>query len=253
MNENEEMLRLACLAYKDEMTGLNNKNFYFCMRKKIAFQMIKDLLNSNSRGGQGIWSILFCDVNNLKYINDTLGHHIGDEGLIELTNIINSSIRKNREINDDVLTSNFEEGFNIRFGGDEFLILLPNCKMKDALLVKERLKSNINKNLVKTRGLSLAIGITDTTALSINEVTTDEEVIGFLEKLIKLAEEDMYEDKFKDIKAMPREKQYELIHKSLVRLKSIGINIEKLEDLDFLIDHLVEKRKELDFSKVKKQ
>lgn len=254
MDEKEQIIKLECLAYVDEMTGLNNRNFYFCIRKNLALKMIKDLLNSKPNERQGIWSILFCDVNNLKYINDTLGHHVGDAGLAAIANIIKNLIRRNRDINDNIIASQNDNEINIRFGGDEFLIILPNCRKEDALLVKERLKNNINNNLDQTRGLSLAIGVSDTASITLDEETKDDEgIIEFLEKLIKAAEENMYDDKLKDIKAMPKENRYELLHKFLIRLRNVGIDITNIKDIEFLIEYLIQEKNKLIQQQIKRQ
>ena len=63
-------------------------------------------------------SVCFVDVNNLKEINDNLGHATGDELLIKLTQVLKNNIRESDAV--------------ARFGGDEFLLIFPNIKREAA-------------------------------------------------------------------------------------------------------------------------
>lgn len=245
--ENNEDLKNA---YVDSMTGLKNKNYYVRVYKDIAVQMINDLNNNNR-----VWSVLFCDANNLKYINDNYGHKIGDEGLIALSKIINiskESIRsKNRSIEDIIITPFGEEktGIEIRIGGDEFLIILPNCNKKNALLVKERINNLIYKSLEETKELTLSIGISDTSEISIPTTLEEKDINIFFDDLVRKAEENMLKEKHKNIKDMPLENQLEIIKKKLSRLDDIGLNFQNPNDIRFLIKILESLEKETNLNK----
>lgn len=103
LKEKEEYIKN--LAYYDPLTRVANRNLFY----KLA----KELLNTVNRDGH-LLALLFIDVDNLKEINDTYGHEVGDRILQEVANTLKKSTRKS-----DVIT---------RFGGDEFLILLPYTK-----------------------------------------------------------------------------------------------------------------------------
>ena len=92
-------------AHHDELTGLQNRlNLYSEIDSSI----------NNAIDTQTKIALLFIDLNKFKVLNDTMGHNAGDVVLKETANKLVASIRK-----DDVV---------FRLGGDEFLILLKNCK-----------------------------------------------------------------------------------------------------------------------------
>jgi len=76
--------------------------------------------------------LVFVDVDNLKQINDTYGHAAGDSVLVTLSNLMQKQLR-----NSDTIS---------RWGGDEFVLLLPNVSQKNAIALLERLKANVLKN-----------------------------------------------------------------------------------------------------------
>jgi len=99
--ENEE--RLIHLAYHDMLTGLPNR--------KAFFERIDDTLVQAKRlNGQHQKALLFIDMENLKEVNDTLGHDVGDEALVKATARLRSVLR--------------ESDYIFRFGGDEFTVIL---------------------------------------------------------------------------------------------------------------------------------
>ncbi|MCR1933292.1 GGDEF domain-containing protein [Clostridium tepidum] len=119
-------------------------------------------------------TIGFADVNNLKYINDNYGHIAGDYVLITLCNIIKSNIRKN--------------DFIFRYGGDEFIIVLPNTSIKQSAIVWKRIRNKIEeigKNFKYEIGMSCGF------------VEYDEYYNKSLKEFIKMADFKMYESKVK--------------------------------------------------------
>lgn len=105
---------------KDYLTGLYN-------RKKME-EEIELLISRFNRYGE-CFSIIMFDIDFFKTINDTYGHQTGDEILIQLANLIQSSIRES-----DIL---------IRWGGEEFIILLPFLAINQALDKAEKLRKQI--------------------------------------------------------------------------------------------------------------
>lgn len=129
------------LARIDALTGINNR--------RSLFEFAERELNLAARYQQTLSVILF-DIDNFKQINDTYGHLKGDQAL---TAIAQAAITELRTV--DVIG---------RYGGDEFIILLPQTSSQDALALAERIhnsvskiKIEVNQELIK---LSVSIGIT---------------------------------------------------------------------------------------------
>ncbi|MDF2549650.1 MAG: pleD, partial [Chlamydiales bacterium] len=81
---------------------------------------------------------LMIDIDHFKSINDTFGHLVGDEVLIELAKRLQDHLRKNDLV--------------FRLGGDEFLVLLPDTDLEQALFVAEKLSLQIGKIPFQTKG-----------------------------------------------------------------------------------------------------
>ena len=75
--------------------------------------------------------LVFADVDNLKYINDHFGHAAGDVVLKQLTETMKSQLRSSDTI--------------ARWGGDEFVVLLPNVSKDTALMLLERVKQAVSR------------------------------------------------------------------------------------------------------------
>lgn len=120
--------------------------------------------------------LFYLDVDDFKCINDTFGHKEGDMVLKEGVKLFKSTLR---EI--DIIC---------RMGGDEFLLIFPDSSPDDAPLIRERLSKNLeklNQKLAKPYKIDFSIGLSyynPSTPLSIEE-------------LIRIADENMYEDKSK--------------------------------------------------------
>jgi diguanylate cyclase (GGDEF)-like protein len=110
--------KLLDMAYTDKMTGVVNKD-------KLT-SIIRDLINDTKVEK---FSILIFDIDNFKFINDNMGHLIGDESLISLARLGEDSIRKNDYIG--------------RYGGDEFVIVLPALDAYGAKMIAERFRSKV--------------------------------------------------------------------------------------------------------------
>ncbi len=110
-------------ALHDPLTGLPNRAL-FMERLNWFVERLK-------RDARATFSVLFLDLDRFKYVNDSLGHHIGDELLIECTQRIKSCIRSN-----DLLA---------RLGGDEFCILCDTTDLKVSQKVAERIIHALEK------------------------------------------------------------------------------------------------------------
>ncbi len=91
-------------------------------------------------------SIIMLDVDDFKFINDTFGHLVGDKVLHDVAQIINEAIR----------------GFDLvgRYGGEEFLVVLPNTEMTEAKLVAQRIIEMItNHDFDIDKEVSISAGV----------------------------------------------------------------------------------------------
>lgn len=104
----------------DSMTGLYN-------RKKLSSELEEKIASLMSRRVPVTIGAIDCDK--LKIINDTLGHHAGDRAIISIGNAILCSIR--------------ESDYGIRLGGDEFIIILIDCNLENALNIIASIKQRL--------------------------------------------------------------------------------------------------------------
>jgi diguanylate cyclase (GGDEF)-like protein len=92
------------------------------------------------------YALMVIDIDFFKKINDTYGHDTGDEVLKDLSEIITNTIRQN-----DIVC---------RWGGEEFVVILPNASLDDAIKVAEKIRNNIKKHMFsKDIKLTVSIGI----------------------------------------------------------------------------------------------
>jgi diguanylate cyclase (GGDEF)-like protein len=122
MNDITYKLILQEIAIRDPLTNLYN-------RLKIL-ELIQYEIEKAQRYNH-VFSLLMIDIDDFKYINDTFGHNYGDEVLKEFSKCLKQSVRKI-----DIVS---------RWGGEEFLILLPETKKEQALKVANRIKENLSK------------------------------------------------------------------------------------------------------------
>ena len=117
-------VKLRELSDTDQLTGLYN-------RRKLEHDLA---LHYESLARFYIpTSIFMFDLDNLKQINDTQGHHVGDEMIQAVANICRSTLR----ISDTAC----------RFGGDEFVVALPNTAHEQALQFAKRMHARFNQEL----------------------------------------------------------------------------------------------------------
>jgi diguanylate cyclase (GGDEF)-like protein len=139
-NDRKKMIEeLRTLSLKDDLTGLFNRRGFFT----IASEFLKLADRRKTRV-----FLLFLDVDNLKKINDTLGHYRGDQALVEIANLLRATFRRS-----DIIG---------RMGGDEFAVF-PLETTKDCLPgIEGRLRKNIadfNENKNSLFELSVSIGV----------------------------------------------------------------------------------------------
>ncbi len=146
ISERKAMLdHLKIMAEHDGLTGLYNRS-YFQNEMERFFERVK-------RTGQTC-ALLYIDLDNFKYVNDTLGHGAGDRVLIEVASILSKRARKT-----DIIA---------RMGGDEFTVLLFNVNREQALQTadsfRKKLASYRFRQSAETVELGCSIGIALITA-----------------------------------------------------------------------------------------
>jgi diguanylate cyclase (GGDEF)-like protein len=117
----------------DQMTGLYNRRYLEEILDKIAASTIRE---------KSLLGILMVDVDYFKKVNDTYGHDAGDEVLKELAKTMVSSVRKS--------------DFVVRFGGEEFIIVLQNVKDEEGILkVAEKIRKTFAETKITINGKTL--------------------------------------------------------------------------------------------------
>jgi len=112
--------QLEQMAYYDPLTDLPNR--------RLLEKLIKRELASMQRYGQET-VIIMLDVDDFKQINDTYGHQVGDSILMQLADLLQNNVRETDTV--------------ARFGGEEFIILMPNTSVEEGYIFAERIRKII--------------------------------------------------------------------------------------------------------------
>jgi diguanylate cyclase (GGDEF)-like protein/PAS domain S-box-containing protein len=148
---------LGYLIEHDPLTGLLNRRGFL---RELAHQMA--YARRYGKGG----AVLFVDIDDFKYVNDTLGHSAGDEVISDLARVVDGRLRET-----DVLA---------RLGGDEFAVLLPDASASEAEVLAASLLDAVRVGcaavLGEGRRVSASIGVTSFREPS-KELTPDDILI----------------------------------------------------------------------------
>ena len=156
-NQNAQLDRIACI---DALTGLYNRR---SMDKFLAAAM----------SCPNDFSIIMCDIDDFKKVNDTYGHKSGDKVLQAISKIIVSGLR--------------EDDFVCRWGGEEILILISGTSLNPAAMAAERIRSQVEKMSVDSDGQAIKCTLTIGVAERSEGKSTDD--------IIALADERLYKGK----------------------------------------------------------
>ena len=164
---NEE---IRILSITDPLTGCYNRGY---MTERLP-QEIK-----RAKRYRHSLSLVLCDIDHFKKINDTYGHQVGDRILKEFVQWINESIRDGVD-------------WLARYGGEEFLIVVPETDTKGACCVVERLRRMLSQKAIGIQGerihITASFGVT-----GLDPATPDEKISP--EALITQADECLYQAK----------------------------------------------------------
>ena len=150
--------KIEYLSFHDGLTGLYNRAYF------------DEELNRLDTERQLPVTIVMGDVNGLKLINDVYGHFKGDMLLRNITDILKESFRK-----EDIIS---------RWGGDEFISILPKTSVKDAESIIKRIKELCKEKSTTEMPLSISLGA------SIKKFSSEN-----IDDILKEAEDKMYKSK----------------------------------------------------------
>jgi len=159
--------QVAYLSYHDKLTSLYNRAY------------VDEWLLSHQPGEHYPLSVIMVDLNGLKLTNDVFGHVEGDRLLVKLAQVMTRSCRKK-----DIIA---------RWGGDEFIILLPETDMKACVGVCERIKVGCEQEKDYPVELSVALGM-----------ATQQNYGESISNLFGIAENRMYSNKLQESKEVRR-------------------------------------------------
>ena len=150
--------KLRFLSMYDPVTGLYNRAFL-----NEELKRLEDCIPL---------SMIICDIDGLKLVNDTLGHSAGDELLISAATVISAVIDT--------------QMIAARLGGDEFAVLLPNAERRVADYICSRIRQQVKDYNEQTTGMPLSLSLGFATRYSIEQT---------LQELYKEADSSMYQEK----------------------------------------------------------
>jgi len=150
-------------SYRDSLTGCNN-------RRKLDEDILAAYSLAN-RSDEAL-TVLMLDLDHFKQVNDTYGHVAGDSVLLTAAEIIRSQLRKHE--------------FLYRYGGEEFVIVLPATKASDAIVLAERIRTSVANKKMDV-GSSSPITVTVSIGIADNSQAGNS-----IKDMIELADQALY-------------------------------------------------------------
>ncbi|MCL2102638.1 MAG: GGDEF domain-containing protein [Syntrophorhabdaceae bacterium] len=159
----ERSAHVQNLIYIDDLTKLHNIRY---------LNLVIDREIKRSERYQNIFSVLFMDIDYFKRVNDTHGHLVGSRVLQEVGAVLKSCVRDSDTV--------------IRYGGDEFVVLLVDTNSKEGILIAERMRKAVeNELLAQSIGIGLRLTVSIGIASFPEHATTKQH-------LLNLADQAMY-------------------------------------------------------------
>jgi len=157
--------KMSAEIITDTLTGAYNRRF-------IEENLPMNIFNTSNANMP--LSIIICDIDNFKYINDNFGHLAGDQVLKEFVNISKTCIRKDQD-------------WTARYGGDEFLVVLLNANESAAGRCAEKIRACCEQAAVDFKGLRIAFTVSLGVFTSYSPNISAEEIIGMADKNLYVA------------------------------------------------------------------
>lgn len=155
----EEQQSLQSQAFVDGLTGLYNHRY---LREQLATEVAR------ARRYDRALSVIFLDADHFKQINDNFGHDVGDTVLRAIARTLSSGIR-----GADIGVRMSGTPFAVRYGGEEFVLLLPETPLAGAVVVAERLRASIEaEGLLVEQGQHVTVSAGVATSLPTDDPIT---------------------------------------------------------------------------------
>ena len=167
-----DVMRVSLLEHEtqtDPLTGMYNRRF---LEQHLPIEFAK------AKRYQMDLAVMMLDLDHFKSINDLHGHQVGDQILVGMANLLGDALR-----NSDLL---------IRYGGEEFMVIVPNTAPQSVQLVAERIRVCIASHSFKTGSQEQSLEISVTVSIGI---ANHSDSIASPEDLIRIADENLYRAK----------------------------------------------------------
>ena len=147
----KELQKYKELSLTDPLTGLFNKRYF---ETRIVEEVAR------ARRSSKALSLIFCDIDYFKKINDLFGHHMGDEVLRDMARILSGGTDELK-----VISRLRKSDVVARYGGEEFVIILPETGKQGAAVAAERLRSEIAGHTFQLAGedvhITMSFGVAE--------------------------------------------------------------------------------------------
>ncbi len=164
IEQENELLRTS--VTRDSLTGINNRRAYDDQAKRD--------LGKCARNKQP-FSVLVIDIDHFKRCNDRWGHQVGDNALVHVAKTIAGTLRDYDDL--------------YRFGGEEFVVVLPECDPADVPVVAERIRDAVENSPLQVKNNSIPLTV------SVGVASTSQANRQTLEGLFEAADKCLYEAK----------------------------------------------------------
>jgi two-component system cell cycle response regulator len=158
--------RLEALAHTDPLTLVLNRR---ALMSRLAAEV------DRARRYESVVTILMIDLDHFKGVNDTYGHPAGDQVLRDVAQLLQHEVRSV-----DIVS---------RYGGEEFIVVLPETSTEGAIVFAERIRERIEARMFESTGHSLLL------TTSIGVATFPSERVTTMDELIRRADEALYRAK----------------------------------------------------------
>jgi len=159
----ESKKALAELATTDSLTKLKNRRFFYAQAEQN--------LSACRRYGKDM-SLLLLDIDHFKKVNDTFGHHAGDEVLVRVARLLAHMVRGVDTV--------------ARFGGEEFAVLMPETNRLGAAVLGERIRAAIEREQISVDGQHIPVTV------SIGITTLAAEDVESIDQMLNVADQRLY-------------------------------------------------------------
>lgn len=156
--------KLRELAYTDPLTKLKNR--------RSMFSAVKESFKSAQQNGTA-FTVLLADIDDFKKVNDSYGHNCGDFVLTEISRIFEMNVP--------------EEASVCRWGGEEILVLLPECKTEKGAEIADGIRMAVDNRIFEHEGKNFRVSITVGVCENSGNLTAD--------KMISKADKNLYSGK----------------------------------------------------------